>query len=95
MRRFVFGILNVGNSKIVNQEHCRTDATGMEFTSPLVCRGLTMSSCTLYGYIIFLRRECHSVCFLCEVSYDLKERMGRTDFTLFSYLYVSAGILIR
>lgn len=54
-----------------------------------------MSSRTLYGCIIFLRRECHSVCFLCEVSYDLKERMGRTDFTLFSYLYVSAGILIR
>lgn len=51
-----------------------------------------MSSRTLYGCVIFLRRECHSVCFLCEVSYDLKERMGRTDFTLFSYLYVSAGI---
>ena len=54
-----------------------------------------MSSRTLYGCTIFLRRECHSVCLLMEVFSGPKIRTGRTDFTLFSYLYVSAGILIR
>ena len=79
LRRFVFGYLNLRNSKNTNQEHSRTDTTGMEFTSPLVCRGLTMSSRTLYGCIIFLRRECHSVCLFVGFSQDLSN--GRAEQT--------------
>ncbi len=79
--------LNLGNSNVQFKDLAEVGATGRFIPPPLACRGLTMSSRTLNGCIVYYqRRGYHSVSFTVRVFLGPKVANGqKPDTPLFHF----------
>ena len=80
-------VLKLPQSNLVVKDIAEVDAAGRYIPFPLVCRWLTMPSCTPLGaYYIYQRRGYHSVRSLLRAVEGLKRRTGRSQIPRFSFV---------
>ena len=82
-------VLNVGNSNLEDKSMAEVDAAGRYISHPV---GVQRVQCTLTHtlrvYHIYHGAGVNSVCFIPEVSYDLKRRTSRGKMPRFLFVWL-------